>query len=369
MSFESSFHAEVAAALDGVAAHLDSSSRGDVAALAVERTGDALRLGIALPPVVARWLGVSHGDALTDAVQHARSELQAWPPPGARPSEGEPDDILGCAVRARDRAQSILVGLRRACIARDWGTDRVPGLADLRREMSEFDASLRSSTSRSVIVDALADRLVLLRDDDWTAPFADDASQPGMELAVDSAALTAASPPDWALVEYVTRGRWRRWVETAARNLGAFRTDLLRTIDDLASSDTPVSLVALRFRTGSTKSSLALPVPKLAVAAAPSEHEEAARPEATALGVLDPVEAEAELVALPGRLRLRVFAPPGSLRSVRMLDREVTTESSPGEWIAEAPFPDDAVEIRVEDASGRVFEERVHLVRDGAARA
>lgn len=336
----------------------------------IEWIGDGVRLGVPVPVALRRWLEkrpAAELHAVIEVAHQAAGELPAFTSPP------EPDDgyLVEEATRGRDRAESLKVGILRACVARGVAPVTLAGFGAWCERLREAERSF-AVVGREVVLATLGSRRWMLEHDDWTATLAsrgldpDEASAPG-ELAPtddEAAAVGAVLPPPSAVVAYVTRGVLARWIEKVADADAEFATLLEDAIDDLG--DEPMqSLVArqwlARRRRGET---IALPLrpPRLAHASTPHVTIDD-DPVVVRLGRLHPVAAEGRLLGYPDALELRVTSEEGAVRAVELGDRRVEHADADGVWVVRVEGMTGGTDIvlAVDGARGERCEARLRI--------
>lgn len=340
------------------------------AVLIFERAGDALRLGLPIPSELSVWMERRTADQLAEVARIVAAELDDV----RIASDDEDEDSLGFAASLRDRAESVLVGLRRAWLGRGHaakalGTFNAGKLLDER--LIEMDVLLQQVADRSRIEQALGARRRIATESGWLDRIplneeANKADEPGFQDGLVPLAA-AAPPPRHVVMDYISRGLYSAWVESFAAMPSAvdFRQELADAVDALQDPaiDEPVSLIALRWRRkggGGEQSPLLRVLPRKLLAAADDEMH--APSYTRSLGRLSPLEAEARVVGTFGVAELRIVAPPGEIASVHFGTSAGDLDAH-GTWVARMADPAEAgsIAIRVVGTGGEVFEAEVSL--------
>lgn len=348
----------VDAALAGFVADLPASHDLEATGLAVESSGDALRLGLDLPDAVARWLRELSPDALAHVVEHARASLASAPIPGSA-TELEQLEVV---TSRRDRSESVVVSVRRASMAAGRLAGDIEGFSALVDDQKRLVEALAQHVSRQDAENALGIRRGLLVSGSWTNQLREGTEAPAdIVLDVSGADVPAsARPADQAVVGYIQHGDAARWVEGFATAHAEFAEELADGIDVMRSAGETVGLAARRWQASrdqkSSSSSAAVVVPirfglKAAAADVDSEHESTVQ-----LGRLAPAEAQASLTVAGGRVTLSVFADSGSLTAVQLGKSSTSAESEDGVWQVSEAWSEEPLLLVVEDNQGRRFE-------------
>lgn len=217
------------------AAELDDA--GAFALFALAAAGDAIRIGVALPPRLSRWLGGLSRQKLTALCALVVEELDQTLVPGAD------DPLFEPAVAARDRAESVRLGALRVCVGQRWIPYDIDGYRQLREACGRFDAALFAQANHEAIALALGDRTWLDDGPRWY----DAAPTPAEEPALDESAAPAvplSAPPIAIVAAYLTEGHHHRWVENVAQHDEDFALKLEATIEAGFALDEPISLAA-----------------------------------------------------------------------------------------------------------------------------
>jgi hypothetical protein len=360
-------HVETKAALRDLQANLPRGAV-DPALLAtpLARIGDALRLGLKVPAPVMQWaLGLKLGD-LAGALGAVRGEVRTWslPEPGA---VVEDDPTLAFAVRRRDEAESVQIGVLRLCLPKGIVPGALEGFAALRAALADFDARLHVVVSRSRVEELLGARAALLGARSWTAGLREEPAEAaaGEGRLEWNEAMLSAPPSDEVVTRYVSDGALARYVEGFAAKSRAFAEELAAVIDGLLEQRESVGLAARRWRKHAAgfpvvSDPASLPVrPALRLAAATEpvsaeQHEER-------LGQLVPLDAEGRIVCTARTATLWVY--PGQMPLSRVEFGGVVAEApeAGGDWRVEVPVRDEPMALRVVAGSGEAFEIELRL--------
>jgi hypothetical protein len=362
---------ECEAALAGFAEAVPPGFDAEFALLASRLVGDAVRLALGVPERLGRgWREMRQADARVVAHKLAAEvEGVELPPAGAHGEEAS--ETLSHAVLCRDRVESSRVALLRWCAAAGVAPGSLAGMLELREGLAALDAKLseRMTPHRAAVL--LGDRVWGLARHDWTAALqgppedAEDlgAGEPGPEPAAGPLPR-GAWPPDDVVAEYLGRGAWARWVEGAAWQTADFRARLVSLVEGWLEMGESPSLVARLWRRraerhhGGTSDPtvVVLPIrPALRLAAAGAGGERA-RPVVFRLGLLAPLDAEAELVGSEDGVELRVFGGDEEIIEVALGDGAVREAVAPKKWVLGTSWPEAVVRLRVVARRGAAFE-------------
>lgn len=150
---------------DRIRAHLEALEaaelerfEADAIALALAAAGDAIRIGVPLPPRLSRWIGGLSRQKIDAACGFVVQELDETLIPAGD------DSMLEAAVESRDRAESARVGVLRTCVSQRWIPYEVEGYRRLHEACARFDAVFVQRASREAIALALGDRAWLDND-------------------------------------------------------------------------------------------------------------------------------------------------------------------------------------------------------------
>ncbi len=339
------------AALDGLDGVLPEPGDLEGAELVLERVGDALRAGVALPPHITRWMRSVHFERL-DAV--ASRGCQALEDVGV-PHSAQFEEALEHAVVTRDRTESVLVGLRRVCIAQGRAPHELGALARLADAQKSFDGSLGKHVNRRDVELALGIRRGLHAGASWTVGYAEPEAIEGVALEEVELPPVAVEPPTDAVVAYVEDGRCAAWVEGYAASSPDFAETLGATIDVFAEAGERRSFVARRWRAKQPMVRYGLDRAE----AASSEPTDAA-PVGIRLGRLAPTEADAQITVANRRIAIRVYAAVDSLVEITF-GGEVVASKGDGSWSHELAWTSDPLRLVVVDGEGRRFEGKIAL--------
>lgn len=328
--------AEVTAALAALAARGDVLEGSDPERIAqiVEWIGDGLRLGARIPATLARWLDERTVRELEQVIEIRQRDLEELPT-FVRPAEPDDDYLVEHAARGRDRAESLKIGLVRACIGRGIAPITLQGFGrwcDVLEGMAPSFAAL----GREATLAGLGNRRWMLVSDDWTSalPSLEVVSEQEPPLSDEAESARAVHPPPAAIVAYAARGGLARWIERVADADPAFAELLEGAIDDLR-VEPMQSLAAQRWlarRRRQDAIGYMLRPPRQARASTQASAGEREPIEAR-LGRLHPVAADARLLGYPDAIELRVTADRGAVRSVQLGDQLVEQPDADGVWV------------------------------------
>jgi hypothetical protein len=361
--------------------------------VAAELAGDALRLGVTLPASVREWLSSWTSENIWALAHRTREWIETVVLPGGPPSApavgginfdaAEWFDSLEETVSARDRAESICVGLAHAiqlATARpaDAAADQehpglssacLPALRSVADALSAFDARLNELAPRATIEAALGDRIEMLAPRDWTTRFdvpkaGDIDLVPSTGASPDLGEGPLTSPPDAVVARYVHLGLHARWVEGVAARTPTFRDELAALIGE-ANADPagdPASLAALVWLARAMPSAAPPRIvgQRLVMAAASVDASPTERTERV-LGRLGSVAAEAVLVQSGREFILRISASPDTLALVEVDGRPVLADQH-GEFRQSVRGDGSAVVLKVLARDGALFEGTFQVV-------
>jgi hypothetical protein len=386
----SPFHAQVDAALDGLRGIALGDLEPGALLLALRVLGDALRLGVDVPTPALRAAEALPDAAFRAAFRALVEETATWTLP-VEPGPDEDYPTYDWAIRRRDEAESVVVAARRILVPR--GT-----LLDELEEARAFDATimLRDFTCggrrwRADAERALGERVALATPGSWveelpelgrgeeTAEGAGAATDGAEEAARES--LPAMAPSDESVDAYITGGVLVVWVEGAAQRSPAFAEELEAMIDAGLACHATVGLTArrwLRARKGLAGPARPLSheasgrverapiriaaVPPLRLAAADTDDAILAPQRIVELGTLYPLDVVAHLMVSAEAATLRVSPAAGlTVRRVQFGSAVALAADAEGFWRVTTPNTGEPLDLRVEAADGRVFEETVAL--------
>lgn len=336
------------------------------ASIALEQIGNALRLSLAVPAALARWLDELTGAQLTAVVAPVRAELDGLPAVAAARRAEHLLEEIACA---RDRAESVKLGVTRACVARGMAPIGVAGFDEFLAAIDVVDRDL-AAVDRTALARALGDRRWLSLATDWTTGRPATDGREGIAMPVPACPdnlPTSLAPPSAAVLAYAQRGQLSRWVEGAAARSVAFGDGLAAAIDDLIDASEPIALIARRWRMARSNVGELAPIeqlvrlavrPRATVHAAGETAADAAAPVEVLLGQLCPIAAEGRLLAYPDAVELRLVAASGSLAAVQLGGECAPGADANGTWVvrvtnAAARGP---LALRVEAVGGETFE-------------
>jgi len=342
--------AETAAALAGLVKGLDAATDAARARLVLMVVGDALRLGMTLPPPLYTWLRTRSADLLASTVRDLGEDLdQLLLPADARDDEGF--DELERAVAELDRAHSTQLGIVRACLAAHLVPEQLRGYAALVESLTAATRAIGDVADRDMIEDALGDRRELIDGGSWLSDLR-DSSERGDDVLSEEDLAAAPRPPDHVLASYLQHGRHARWVEGLMDRQPRLEECVSILTEELEAAGEVLSLKALARRAGRSRG---VAVVKLEGALAAADTREASTEETIVrLGSLHPVDAEALLVRHGGAIDLRVFGQ--MLRSVRVAGADASHDASATQWVARLKSPTEPFVLRVEGPHGEIFE-------------
>lgn len=332
--------------------------------LALEQAGDALRIGIALPLSLARWMRALSLEVLGEVVSRWVERLSSASLPGS----GVEHEVLGEVVSLRDRSESVALGIRRACV----GADRVPGelLEPLLAAQRGIDTRL--DVPRATVELALGIRRALFTSDGWIdALREDDEGDWGEPLALEGSVPADVAPSDEAVTAFIAHGEHAAVVLAFAARSPELAESIREAIAVFRSVGEPVSLVARRWAKQSEAQGEGMraegAVVRIGVREAMAAADEELPDIELDLGVLAPTEAEAWLRVKEGQMTLRVLAEPGSLSSVSFGEERVEHESEPGVWSLACAWRPVPMRLEVQSVDGRTFDVMVELSSESDA--
>ncbi len=348
----------IESALATLEADLPAHEDTEQVELVLEHVGDALRAGLPISRAIVTWTDRLSRDALADIAQRWTARLSSAVLPG---SDAE-TDVLCTASVLRDRSESVLVALRRACIGAGRALSEVSAVDEMREAQSAFDEQLRAHVSRGATEAALGMRRGLLARGSWTDGLDERDTVAGdAEAVLMVGSASGAEPCDSTVAAYVADGRHASWVETAANRSPAFAEELATLIDVLRTEGESVCLVARRWQSRRSAEPAVSVGLSLREAAADADAERVAMQ----LGILAPTQAEARMIVEAGQVTVRVLAEPGSLRSVRLGPtlRERGSGADDSAWAVSCPWSDEPIPFAVETTDGQRFEVDLRLHR------
>lgn len=334
----------------------------------LERAGDGVRAGLALPASVRRWVEHLALGELGGSLERAVERLGALPLPR---DPGDLDALIPC-VRERDRVESIVVGIQRACFGSSRFVADVPGAEAALVLLEQVDAALGERVGRSTVERALELRIALLGEDGWTArlPLSEDIVDDASFRVEWPTGSVVVRPSESHVAAYVDMGRHASSVEAFAAYEPGFAEVLEKTIDAFRTTGQQVSLVARRWERkqrvapSATAAGEASVIPFGLPLANAAAIENANMGHELALGILGPTDAEGWLVVRDGRVHLTVVAGGTSVARV-CLGTEAAHESRPGEWELSVSATAEPLTMVVECADGRRCEARLGLFDAG----
>lgn len=340
--------------------------------LVLESAGDLLRARLPLPAEIRDWIQRLSVDELAGAFVRGRERLEQ----ASVPSTPEDIDALDVIVEARDRAESVTMAIKRACLGSGRFLVQIPGVEAALELQDDVDRLLGERVGRAGVERSLGLRAPL--GEGWTSRIAPatDAHEGGPEAQMrwESTGLPRAARPSPAtLVEYVQSGRHASIVERVAASDAAFAEELESVIGAFRDTAQVVGLIARRWQAAGSQERAeperlgATVVPlgfEMRHAAASTASE--APIESVDLGCLHPTDAEGELRLAGTQLTLRV-ASRSPLRSVQLGTAHADTEVRPGVWEVATDASSEPLRLVVETQDGRRFETVVDLfARDPA---
>jgi hypothetical protein len=376
-SYLEDFRALARAAARGVA-HALRDAPGDpaTARLALERVGDLMRCDTAVPSELAAWSAQASEDILDGVVRDAEAEARDWPLPEGWTALGASDDdadlgSLAHVLQRRDEIESLCDAVVRAMLVRGRSPAALGGWTGLEAILREVDGRLAAVVSRPLTEHLLGARVCLVRDRGWVSCLRDEGGENTLNLSGGhgGAPLPAdvGEPSDAIVFDYLTRGRLYRYVEAYAAQNPAFAEELAGAYDTLQEEgELGQALIPRRWRkdyAGGRGSAVTYGLGPVRLAAAADDSNSSATIE---LGTLPGLQAEvdAELELSAGMWTLHVVvahdAGPRGLKAVRLNDVEQTQPDGDGAWRVRAPHSAE-LELRVEDATGAVFIERLRI--------
>ena len=362
----SSFHAHTAAALDGLRGVplADLEPGALLGALVV--VGDAVRLGIEVPPQVMRAAEALSENVFRAAFGALLDETSTWSlPTEPRPQAEEPG--YEWSIRQRDEAESVVVAARRVLTPQGILLDGLEEARAFESVIRLLDFTCGGRRGREDAEQALGERIVLATPGSWLEQLPElvQGDTPGdvsEDRALESAMTTA--PSDEYVDAYIARGELVRTVEGAALRSASFAEELEAMIEAGMACRSTVGIVArrwLRSRRASTGPLSLAVLPKLRLAAADEDANLATISETVELGTLAPLDAAASLRIGADEAILQIYPGLGvELVSVRFGSAVATSADQEGIWRLTAR-PTNVIVLRVEARDGRVFEETLQL--------
>ena len=142
----------------------------------LQLVGDAVRLGIETPGPVMRAFEALPEDAVRTALRALCEEVATW----GLPSDPVADaDGYAWALRRRDEAESVIVGARRAMIARQVLADSFEEVRRLRALLEVMDFTCGGKAGRREARRALGERDLLVKRGSWVAALGARTHVPG----------------------------------------------------------------------------------------------------------------------------------------------------------------------------------------------
>jgi hypothetical protein len=374
-SYLEDFRALARASARGVAQALrDAPADPATARLALERVGDLMRCDAAAPSELVAWSAQATEDLLDGAVRDADAEARDWPLPEAWTAldASDDDDDLGSlahVLQRRDEAESLCDAVVRAMLLRGRSPVALGGWTGLKAMLREVDGRFAATVSRPLAEHLLGARVCLVRDRGWLSCLRDEGGESSVELPKGHVAAPlpadVGEPSDAIVLDYLTRGRLYRYVEAYAAQNPAFAEELAGAYDTLQEEgELGHALIPRRWRkdyAGGRGSAVVYDLGPVRLAAA---SDETVTSKTIRLGALPGLEAEVDgtlqLSAGVWTLHLVVDSDSCGLKAVRLNDVERTDPDSDGAWRVQAPYSAE-LELRVEDATGAVFSERIRV--------
>jgi hypothetical protein len=357
------------AALDALAEGLREGEHDEsLVDAVVERVGDGLRAEVPLPQAVRAWFKRCALIDLGGVLRRTAERLNST----ALPASTEDFDTLARCVGERDRAESVLVGVRFACARAGHPLEKVRGLEEVFGHVATIDAHLRERFTRDRVEDALGMRLALLDEQGWTSPLRErvgdaeaDAAEPRWKWPASVHAIPR--PADATVARYVERGEHAKIVEACAAEDAGFADTLAETIDAFRFTKQPISFLARLWeqqrasarRQPAREAPVVVPLRLRYLQAAATR--DTAPSDWVELGVLGATRAEASLEVSEAGVRLDV-------RSGELLVKEISLGGKPGvrgardgDWTVHVDTTRDPLNLLVVCANGLRFEERLSL--------
>lgn len=341
----------VRSALAALADDLPATSDVEQVELVLEHVGDAVRAAVPLPLSVSSWSARLAGEVLGGVAARWAARLDAEVLPG---SDAQVDRLCTAAV-LRDRAESTIVAVRRACVTAGRAPSAVPGFDALLASLEAVDVQLEAHVSRPAVEAALGLRRGLLGQSSWPDRLAE---RTGDSIVTEAPAIEGSLPVDVApsdtiVSRYIARGLHAAWIEAVADRSSEFSEELAALIEALRSEREQVSLVARRWQAGhrSNSDNVATIGLELRSVAADGDTERVE----VQLGTLAPTEAQARVIVESGRVTVRVLAASGSLRSMRLGQSVLERESAAGRWELSCAWTEEPISFEVESVDGRRF--------------
>lgn len=380
----SPFHAHVGAALDGLRGIALADLEPGALVLALRVLGDALRLGVDVPTPALRAAEGLPDAAFRAAFRALVEETATWTLP-VEPGPDEDDPTYHWAIRRRDEAESVVVAARRILVPRGTLLDELEEARAFDGVVASRDFTCGGRRGRADAERALRERIVLATPGSWVEQLSEvERGREAAGAATDGAAgkaLPATAPSDESVDAYITSGVLVVWVEGAARRSPAFAEELEAMIDAGIACHATVGLTARRWRRA--RKGLAEParslsradsgrgerapirfaaVPPVRLAAADTDDAILAPQRIMELGTLYPLDVVARLMVSAETSTLRVSPALGlTLRRVQLGSAVALAADTEGFWRVTAPNTGEPLDLRVEAADGRVFEESVAL--------
>jgi len=361
-------HSEILAALKGLEATLQGASAApELLLVPLTRIGDAMRAELDLPQELRTWLRVVPDQDLGAALDAQREEVSEWRVP-ARVSAD--DQSFAFTLRRRDEAESVRLAAARSALARRVVPGAVHGFAELGQALIDFDHKLAPVVTRSQVEVMLGMRAALQDSRGWTSRLTDPVKEEtvarlsDLELPVDQ--MTSEPLSDETVLAWIAEGRLAKLVEGRASTDPALRDELLGVIDTLRKQGEQVGLAARRWERKQQQQQhgsdprrasieyMVRPHASLAAAGVASEEAAVSRTD-TELGMLSPLRARARLLCTAHHATLKVYADPGSIRTVRFGAAETSSPDASGVWVVQIPIEDAPVDLHVVSTSGEEF--------------
>jgi hypothetical protein len=348
------FLAHVAAALDGLREVPLAKLQPAALLIALAVIGDALRARTSIPTPVLRAAEALPEDAFRAAFGALRREIASWSLASAPIEQDDP--AYDWAVRQRDQAESVLMTARRFLTPRGVLVNDLAEGRALLETLDGLDFKCGRTRSYADALEALGDRRPLAAHGFWLKedePAAEEAT--GSETAFTEE-LPFVSPADASVERYITRGELARYIEGSAARSPEFAEELEAMIEAGRDCGSTVGLAARRWLKDHQRRSTSVDLSSHQRAAAGEE----APIEVLELGLLPPIDAVASLT-IGKQLTIKVFpSATTKLTSVRFNKGEARVDEH-GDWSVTIDHAPGELELRVESATGEVFEVPLRL--------
>jgi hypothetical protein len=368
--FADELGSEIDAALRGLEHNLGPEAHRDVrfAATVLEKFGDAIRLGVTVPPAVRGWCRALNEDTLTSILELLNREAVGWAISVS--AKGNEVDELGFDLRRRDQVESALRAVAWICLRRERLPVDLLGWRECRAAVCQYDDALTSAIDRGTAESLLGPRVRLLGKHDWTERLPEPRAEMESGGAIEMPVAPMRRPSDEAVQRYVSEGILQKLVEGCASHDPEFANEVASVIDAFRNVGECICLAARRWRRDreeqtSPRKALDVLVDKRHFAMAASDGTEPHR-ERKVLGLLPGVPVEATLDVDAEKITLHLFAQV-RLVEVQLGSERATSPASGGpvsEWQVVTSFSRDPMKIRIVAEDGRVFEDHLQLTTE-----